>query len=161
MHTIRPAEAGDEDAIWSIIEPTLRAGATYPLPRDTSRADALSFWFGGSHDVFVAVNDNAILGTYFICANKRGGGDHVANCGYISAAGAQGKGVGRAMLEHSLECAKTRGYRAMQFNFVVASNTRAVKTWQAYGFDIVGTLPAAFRHPELGFVDALVMFKVL
>ena len=150
MHTIRPAEAGDEDAIWSVLEPTLRAGHTYPFPRDISREDALSFWFGGLHEVFVASGDNSILGTYFLCPNQRGGGDHVANCGYVSAADAQGKGIGRAMLEHSLDHARVRGFRAMQFNFVVASNSRAVKTWQAYGFDVVGTLPSGVPASRTG-----------
>lgn len=90
-----------------------------------------------------------------------GGGAHVANCGYVTSPDAQGKGVGRAMLEHSLEQARARGFLAMQFNFVVSTNERAVKTWQAYGFEIVGRLPSAFEHPRLGFVDALVMYKRL
>ena len=111
--------------------------------------------------MFVAERDGAVLGTYFLCANQSGGGDHVANCGYMTSPAAQGIGVGRAMLEHSLERARSRGFRAMQFNFVVSTNERAVRIWQTYGFEVVGRLPSAFRHPQLGFVDALVMYKQL
>jgi len=158
---IRQATAGDRDTIWSILEPTIRAGETYTLPRDLSRDDALAFWFSHGHDTFVAVSGEATLGTYFLRENYGGGGSHVANCGYMTRAGTEGRGVGRAMLEHSLAHARARGFRAMQFNFVVSTNERAVRTWQAYGFEIVGRLPKAFAHPRLGLVDALVMFKIL
>jgi ribosomal protein S18 acetylase RimI-like enzyme len=158
---IRRARAGDRDAIWAILAPVIRAGETYALPRNMSKRDALEYWHRKGHEVFVAEDSMRILGTYFLHANQMGGGAHVANCGYITSQDAQGKGVGRAMLEHSLERAMERGFRAMQFNFVVSTNERAVRTWEAYGFEIVGTLPAAFEHPRLGFVDALVMHKQL
>jgi ribosomal protein S18 acetylase RimI-like enzyme len=90
-----------------------------------------------------------------------GGGSHVANCGYVSAIWAPGRGVARAMCAHSLEYAKRAGFRAMQFNFVLSSNERAVRLWQSFGFAIVGRLPGAFLHPHLGYVDALVMHRPL
>jgi ribosomal protein S18 acetylase RimI-like enzyme len=158
---IRPADAIDQDAIWGILEPVLRAGETYTQPRDISRDDALAYWFRDDHEVFVAERNREILGTYFLCANQGGGGSHVANCGYITSPAAQSRGVGRAMLEHSLDHARRRGFRAMQFNFVIGTNERAVRTWQAYGFEIVGRLPSAFNHPKHGLVDALVMYKQL
>ncbi|HET6957135.1 MAG TPA: N-acetyltransferase [Vicinamibacterales bacterium] len=161
MPVIRRARANDGDAIWTILKPMVRAGETYTLPRNMSRRDALEYWQRKGHDVFVAEESKRILGTYFLQANQMGGGAHVANCGYVTSPDAQGTGVGRAMLEHSLEHARARGFLAMQFNFVVSTNERAVKTWQAYGFEIVGRLPAAFEHPRLGFVDALVMYKRL
>jgi ribosomal protein S18 acetylase RimI-like enzyme len=138
-----------------------RAGETYPIPRDVSRADALAYWRTPGHAVFVAEAGGAIVGTYYLRANNRGGGAHVANCGYMTAPGATGRGVARAMCAHSLEVARERGFRAMQFNFVIASNERAVRLWQACGFAIVGTLPGAFAHPTRGFVDAYVMFRTL
>src|SRR5262249_23099028 len=144
---IRPARADDQDAVWAILEPVFRAGETYTQPRDISRDDALAYWLRADHEVFVAEDDGAIPGTYFLCANQAGGGSHVANCGYITSPAAQGRGIARAMLEHSLAHARARGFRAMQFNFVVSTNERAVKTWQAYGFEIVGRLPQAFHHP--------------
>jgi L-amino acid N-acyltransferase YncA len=157
---MRTARANDSDAIWAILEPVIRAGETYTLPRDMNR-EALAFWFATGHEVFVAEDEGIVVGTYFLRANQAGGGSHVANCGYITAAGESGKGVGRAMCAHSLEYAKGRGFRAMQFNFVVSTNERAVRLWQSFGFEIVGRLPGAFHHPTRGFVDAFVMYRQL
>ncbi|MBB6094678.1 GNAT superfamily N-acetyltransferase [Povalibacter uvarum] len=161
MPTIRSAHSSDADAIWEIIEPVVRAGETYTLPRDMTREDALAYWFAAAHEPFVALDGGKVLGAYFIQANQGGGGAHVANCGYMTHSAAQGKGIARAMLEHSLQRARERGFRAMQFNFVVSTNERAVKTWLSHGFEIVGRLPGAFNHPRFGFVDALVMYKQL
>ena len=151
----------DADSIWAILEPTIRAGETYTLPRDMAGNDALDYWFTSSHEVFVAEQAAEILGTYFLQANQQGGGSHVANCGYITAPWATGRGVARAMCAHSLDRARERGFRAMQFNFVVSTNQRAVALWQSFGFEIVGRLPGAFQHPSAGFVDALVMYRSL
>lgn len=159
--SIRPAATSDRPAIWSILEPVFRAGETYAVPRDISEAAALDYWFAAGHEVFVACMDERILGTYFLRPNQRGGGAHVANCGYITATDATGRGVARAMCEHSLQQARAQGFLAMQFNFVVSSNERAVRLWQSLGFAIVGRLTQAFRHPVLGLVDALVMYRML
>jgi len=161
MTTIRPATDADKPAIWSILKPVIRAGETYALPRDIEEAEAMAFWFGRNNETFVATENGEIVGTYFLRPNQAGGGDHVANCGYVTAAKAQGRGVGRHMLEHSLAGAKERGFRAMQFNFVVSTNERAIGIWKANGFGEVGRLPLAFRHPTLGLVDALVMYRQL
>lgn len=158
---VRPATPDDDDAIWRILEPTLRAGETYPIPRDVSRAEALAYWHGGGQAVFVAEDGGDIVGTYYLRANNRGGGAHVANCGYMVAPTAQGRGVAQAMCAHSLERARERGFAAMQFNFVISSNTRAVALWQRCGFEIVGRLPGVFAHPRLGPVDAYVMHRAL
>lgn len=161
MLTVRAARAGDADAIWTILEPTIRAGDTYTLPREMSREAALAFWFASGHEVFVAEENGGLVGTYFLRANQAGGGSHVANCGYVTAAHAAGKGVARAMCGHSLEQAKSRGFRAMQFNFVVSSNERAVRLWKSFGFEIIGRLPEAFRHPSGNYADAYVMYRFL
>ena len=159
---IRPAcRDADAAAVWAILEPTVRAGETYTLPTDISRDDALAYWFAPQREVFVAEHDAQILGTYFLHPNQQGGGSHVANCGYVTAAWATGRGVARAMCVHSLERARSRGFSAMQFNFVVSTNERAIALWQSVGFRIVGRLPGAFRHPTAGFVDALVMYRSL
>lgn len=158
---IRPAEPADADAIWAILEPIIRAGETYTLPTTLTRQEALAFWLAPAHEVFVAVSSHGILGTYFLRPNQPGGGAHVANCGYMTAPAATGQGVASAMCAHSLRHAAARGYRAMQFNFVVSTNERAVRLWQRFGFEIAGRLPGAFRHPALGFVDAYVMFRRL
>ena len=161
MLTVREARADDADAIWTILEPMIRAGDTYTLPREMSREAALAFWFASGHEVFVAEEDGSVVGTYFLRANQAGGGSHVANCGYVTAAHAAGKGVARAMCAHSLEHAKSRGFRAMQFNFVVRSNERAVRLWKSLGFEIIGRLPEAFRHPSGNYADAYVMYRLL
>jgi ribosomal protein S18 acetylase RimI-like enzyme len=158
---IRPAAAADDDALWRILEPVFRAGETYPIPRDVSRAEALAYWHTSGHAVFVAEDEGWIVGTYYLRANNRGGGAHVANCGYMVAADAMGRGVARGMCAHSLARARERGFAAMQFNFVIASNERAVRLWQSCGFAVVGRLPGAFRHPRLGDVDAYVMHRTL
>jgi ribosomal protein S18 acetylase RimI-like enzyme len=158
---IRPAEKRDEDAIWAVIEPTIRAGETYTLDRDLSREDALAYWMGPDRETFVAEDDGLALGTYYIRPNQEGGGRHVCNCGYMTAPHASGRGVARRMHEHSLEHARARGFRAMQFNFVVSANERAVRLWQSLGFETVGRLPGAFLHPTRGYVDALVMYRTL
>jgi len=161
MVRIRPAEPEDADAIWAILEPVIRGGETYALPRDMSRADAFSFWFAQSHQVFVAESGGEVVGTYFLRPNQLGGGSHVSNCGYITASAASGKGVAMAMCAHSLDHARNRGFRAMQFNFVVSSNDRAVRLWRRFNFEIVGRLPGAFLHPVHGYVDVYVMYRDL
>ena len=159
--SIRPATPAADDAIWAILEPTFRAGETYPIARDVSRAEALAYWRNAGHVVFVAEDAGQIVGTYYLRANNRGGGAHVANCGYIVAPDAVGRGVARAMCEQSMAQARERCFTAMQFNFVIASNDRAVRLWQSCGFAIVGTLPGTFEHPTRGFVDAYVMYRKL
>jgi L-amino acid N-acyltransferase YncA len=161
MVNIRSATFDDADAIWRILEPVLRAGETYTLPRDFDRAEALTYWFAGGNQVFVAEEDGNVLGTYYLRANQRGGGSHVCNCGYMTADHATGRGIARTMCLHSKEQARQSGFRAMQFNFVVSTNERAVKLWQSLGFEVVGRLPLAFQHPTKGFVDAFVMFAPL
>jgi RimJ/RimL family protein N-acetyltransferase len=158
---LRPAGFSDADAIWSILEPTIRAGETYTLPRDMDREQALAYWFSSGHTVFIAEKGGEVLGTYYLRANQRGGGGHVGNCGYMTASRASGRGVATAMCAHSLEYARSVGFRAMQFNFVVSSNLPAIHLWQKFGFATVGRLPGAFLHPSLGYVDALVMYHTL
>jgi ribosomal protein S18 acetylase RimI-like enzyme len=157
--TIRPAVQPDEESIWRVIEPVFRVGETYPLPRDISRFDALTYWRAPGHEVFVAEERGQIVGTYYLRSNNLGGGSHVANCGYIVATDASRRGVARTMCADSLERARERGFTAMQFNFVISSNERAVRLWQSCGFAIVGTLPGAFAHPTRGLVDAYLMYR--
>jgi RimJ/RimL family protein N-acetyltransferase len=162
---IRPALPTDRDAIWSVIEPVIRAGDTYTLAPNLSKDEALAYWFSPAHEAFVAEDllegKQTIVGTYYLRANQQGGGSHVANCGYITAPNATGKGIASAMCAHSLDRARARKFKAMQFNFVVSTNDRAVRLWQKHGFQTVGTLPKAFLHPQQGYVDAYVMFRAL
>lgn len=160
--TIRRAGREDSDAVWAILEPVIRAGETYPLPRDMTRKAALAYWLSSLHQTYVAEDtDGAALGTYYLRPNNSGGGAHIANCGYMVAQNAQGKGVARRMCAHSLEEARKAGFRGMQYNFVISSNTRAIALWERMGFDTLGRLPKVFDHPTQRYVDALVMFQDL
>jgi L-amino acid N-acyltransferase YncA len=158
---IRPAQENDRAAIWAIIAPIIRAGETYTLDRDMSEDAAIAYWMAPEKETFVADDDGVIVGTYYMRPNQGGGGKHVCNCGYMTSAATRGRGVARAMCEHSLAHARSRGYRAMQFNFVVATNDAAIHLWTSFGFKVVGRLPLAFAHPTEGCVDALVMFRSL
>jgi ribosomal protein S18 acetylase RimI-like enzyme len=159
---IRPARPEDDDAIWSILEPICTSGEVFCVAPGGGREPAFDYWFSGKgRQVFVAETEDGILGTSYLRPNQGGGGAHVANAGYATAPAAQGRGIARALLEHSLETARAAGFLAMQFNFVVATNTRAIATWEAAGFAVVGRLPGAFAHPRQGFVDALVMHRAL
>ncbi len=141
--------------------PVIRDGTTYALDRTMTDDAALAYWFAPAHDVFVTEDGGTVIGTYYCRANQAGGGSHVANCGYVTHPDAIGRGVARAMAMHSFDHARAAGFRAMQYNFVVATNTRAVALWRSLGFAEVGRLPGAFDHPVLGEVDALVLYRWL
>ena len=158
---IRPALPADTDGIWQILEPTIVLGEALPLPSNMSRQAALAYWQSPEHEVFVVEQVEAMVGSYFLAPNQAGGGDHVATATFVVSPPATGRGIAQAMCEHALARAKERGFLAMQFNFVVTSNERPIKLWQRAGFEIVGRLPQAFRHPSLGLVDVLVMHRPL
>ncbi len=159
---LRPARIGtDDDALWAMLEPVFRAGETYAIDREISRSAALDWWQGGTHRALIAQRGDAVLGSFYLCPNQQGGGAHVCNCGFVTARAAEGQGVARAMIVHALDLARAEGFLAMQFNCVVSTNTRAIALWEAHGFEIVGRLPGAFRHPRDGFVDAFVMYRRL
>lgn len=160
--SIREAQDSDWAAIWFVLEPVFRAGETYSFPRTIAESDARQAWIALPAATFVATDENGkILGTYYIKPNQPGQGAHVCNCGYVTVKEARGKGVASFMCCHSQEEAKRRNFRSMQFNLVVSSNGSAVRLWKQLGFHIVGTLPKAFNHPTLGYVDAHIMFKEL
>ena len=156
---IRSATDSDRDAIYEIFREVIAAGETYPIDPKISREAALGYWFKHSAHVCVAESGNRIVGSYTLHPNQAAGGAHVANAGFIVANDARGGGIGRAMGEHCFAEARRLGFRAMQFNFVVSTNKSAVKLWQDLGMKIVGTLPAAFRHPTRGYVDVYVMYQ--
>ena len=159
--TIRPATDADHDAIWAIMEPVIREGASYPLDPDLDRDGAFRYWFAPDKQVFVAGQDGMVLGTYYLKPNSTGLADHVANAGYMTHPDARGRGIARAMAEHSFAEAKRQGFHAMQFNLVIATNEVALRLWQKLDLQVVGRLPEAFRHKRQGYVDALVMYKLL
>lgn len=162
MIFIRPFSDADWPLLWPLLQSTFATGDTYAYAPDSAEPEIYESWVEMPLALFVACSaDNQILGAYTLKPNQPGLGGHVCNCGYVVAAKARGQGIATLMCEHSQAEAKARGFRAMQFNLVVSTNTVAVHLWQKLGFAIVGTLPGAFRHKTLGFVDAFVMFKPL
>lgn len=158
---ILPASSSHIEAVWRIFQEVIAAGDAYVFEAGTTREEFEAYWFAPQCHVQVALLDGEVVGSYIVKANQPGRGSHVANASYMTAAAARGKGIAGSMCEHSLRLAKSLGFRAMQFNIVVATNTVAVRLWQKHGFRITGTLPGAFRHEALGFVDAHVMFRGL
>ncbi len=162
MLTIRRAEAQDFEQIWPILQDIASYGEVFAWPRDVGREMARQLWMQSPQQITcVAEQGGRILGSYYVKPNQMGGGAHVCNAGYAVAEAARGQGLATAMCEHSQALARELGYMAMQFNFVVSSNEAAVRAWTRLGFATIGRLPEAFRHPRLGLVDALVMFKRL
>ena len=161
MLNIRLATKADRDAIWEIFHAVVASGDTYAFDPRISRENALAYWFRADTHAYVAAQDRHVVGTYILRPNQPGSGSHVANAAFMVAPTARGEGIGRAMSEHCLSEARRLGFRAMQFNFVVSTNESAIRLWQQLGFEIVGTLPGAFRHPEKGYVDVYVMFRSL
>jgi L-amino acid N-acyltransferase YncA len=161
MLNIRQATDTDRDAIWKIFHEVVSAGDTYVFDPNTSREDALAYWFRADTHTYVVEQDRQVVGTYVLRPNRPGLGAHVSNASFMVAPTARRLGAGRAMGEHCLSEARRLGFRAMQFNFVVSTNESAVHLWQDLGFKIVGTLPGAFRHSGKGYVDVYVMFRSL
>src|SRR5262245_17716953 len=159
---IRAATKADRNKIWNIFREIVAAGDTYALDQNISREDALTYWFAPETHTYVAEEPGVgLAGTYILRPNQSGGGSHVANAGFMVSASARGQGIGRAMAEHCLSEARRLGFRAMQFNYVISTNTAAIRLWQDLGFEIVGTLASAFHHPEKGYVDVYVMYRAL
>ena len=162
MMQIRALERDDWVASWRIIEPVFRSGESYVFSPEITEAEAYKVWVEVPSATYVAVDENDdVLGTYYIKPNQPALGSHICNCGYIVAPHAQGKGIASEMCEHSQREAITLGFQSMQYNLVVSTNETALLLWKRHGFEVIGTLPEAFRHPQLGFVDAFVMYKKL
>jgi len=158
---IREATASDFEGIWPIFQEIVSEGSSYAYPQNTTRQEAQKLWLELPLKTFVLEKNGKILATYYLKANQMGAGSHVSNCGYMVASTARGQGLASKLCVHSQALALELGFKAMQFNFVASTNVNAVALWQKLGFDIVGSLPKAFNHPQQGYVDAFVMYKWL
>ncbi|WP_438464666.1 GNAT family N-acetyltransferase [Marinomonas sp. PE14-40] len=151
----------DFKLFWPTFETIILAEQTYAFDSQMGYEEALQLWLKSPLKTYVFEEDGVILGSYYIKANAMGPSSHISNCGYMVSETARGKGIARKMCEHSQMVAKELGFTAMQFNSVVSTNKIAIKLWQALGFDIIGTIPKAYKHKELGLVDAYIMHKLL
>ena len=159
---IRPYESADWPQVWVLLEPVFRAGETFPHDPAITEEKARAAWVEQSQAVMVAVDPaGAVVGTYYLRPNSLALGAHVANAGYVVSQHCRRQGIGSRLCQHSLQAARRLGFRAMQFNLVVSTNSAGIRCWQRNGFQVVGTLPGAFRHRQLGYVDALVMIQAL
>jgi L-amino acid N-acyltransferase YncA len=157
--TIREATINDQEGVWEIFEQVIKTGDTYAFSPDTRKQDFPELWFAPGMKVYVAEENGKILGTYFIKPNQPALGSHIANCGYMVHPESRGRGLGKQLFDHSWIAAKELGYKGMQFNLVVSTNTIAVQLWLKQGFKIIGTVPKGFNHRKLGYVDAYIMFR--
>lgn len=157
----RKATLADRHALWQIIQPVIRQGGTYVFSPESDEDKIMGYWLGRDKHTYVAEIEGKIVGTFFIKDNQPDLGNHICNAGFIVDPNTTGQGIGRQMGLFALNEAKRLGYQAMQFNFVVSTNTHAVRLWQSLGFQVIGEVPDAYRHPELGFVSALVMYQKL
>lgn len=157
----RRAGPRDEELLWEIIRPIIRAGGTYVFDPASSRESMMSYWLGSDKNTYVAEGDEEILGTFYIKANQPDLGNHICNAGFMVLDKVAGRGIGKAMGRFALEEAKRLGYLGMQFNFVIKTNEKAVNLWKSLGFKVIGEIPEAYRHPKLGLVPALIMYQKL
>ena len=161
MAEIRKAVEEDKPAVWSIIKAVIAGGDTYVFNPETPEDEMLAYWFSPEKHVYVAEDDGKILGTYWLKSNQPGLGDHIGNGAYMVSPDAKGKGIGKLMALHSLDEGKRIGYHAIQFNFVVKSNTAAVNLWKSVGFEVIGEIPDAIRHSQHGLTNAYIMYRKL
>jgi ribosomal protein S18 acetylase RimI-like enzyme len=159
--TIRVASKEDAEGLWNILEPVIRKGGTYVFSLDKSKESMMGYWMGAGKTTFVVERGGELVGTFYLKSNQEGLGDHICNAGFVVAPEAEGQGLGRWMGTIALEEARIRGYLAMQFNFVIKSNQPAVHLWKSLGFSVLGEIPEAYRHPQLGLVSALIFYKKL
>ena len=159
---IREAAAVDWPAIWPILRAIAAAGETYTWPVDITEEAGRAVWMKAPPGrTFVAIDEGVLVGTAYLKPNQDGNGSHVANAAFLVDPARSGRGVARALCDRVLAEAKRDGYRAMQFNAVVEANTRAVALWRSYGFEVLATIPEAFRHPVHGYVGLHVMYRTL
>ncbi|MDK1289375.1 GNAT family N-acetyltransferase [Pseudoalteromonas umbrosa] len=158
---IREMTQQDFVTFWPVFKEIILQQETYAYHPNMSQEEAYQIWCAQPLKAFVYVENKQVLGTYYIKANAMGPSDHICNCGYMVSPKARGKGLARKLCEHSQLQAVALGFKAMQFNSVVSSNEIAVSLWKKLGYEVIGTIPNAYRHPHLGFVDSYIMYKWL
>jgi L-amino acid N-acyltransferase YncA len=156
---IRPATDDDWPRIWPFFQQTVDAGETYAYPDGLTLETARDLWMERPPGRTVVLEEEGtILGSAKMGPNRPGRGDHVGTASFMVAPEARGRGVGRAMAEDVVRWHREQGYRGIQFNAVVETNVAAVRLWQALGFEIIGTVPGAFRSATQGEVGLHVMY---
>lgn len=158
---IRKASFKDYDQVWEIFQTVIQTGDTYVFHPDTPKEELQKHWFASYMDTYICDDHGKIVGTYILKPNQIDTGAHIANASYMVHPKHHGKGIGKALCTHSIQEAISKEYLGIQFNLVVSTNTRAVRLWQHFGFNIIGTIPNGFKHKTLGYVDAHIMYLTL
>jgi len=158
---IREMTKSDFEVFWATFSEVIQAQETYAFEPDMTFEQAYALWCETPLKTYVFVENDTVLGSYYIKANGMGPSSHICNCGYMVSTQARGKGIARKLCEHSQQIALELGFEAMQFNSVVSTNTVAVQLWEKLGYQIIGTIPKAYKHGKLGYVDCYVMYKWL
>ncbi len=159
--SIRPAGEADLERVWKMFKIVIDEGIYYPYDEKSTRAEIEHTWINLNNPIVVTEENGNITGAYILRYNQPGYGNHIVNAAYMVDPRYRGRNVGKALGEHSIRYARELGYYAMQFNYVVSTNTAAVRLWQKLGFEIIGTVPGGFRHRALGLVDVYIMFLKL
>lgn len=158
---IREISKLEFESFWPTFSSIIQEQETYAFDPNMTLEEAFSIWCKTPLKSYAFVENDVVLGAYYIKPNAVGPSNHICNCGYMVASVARGKGIARKMCEHSQQSAIQLGFKAMQFNSVVSTNEIAVNLWKKLGFEVVGTIPKAYRHNHLGYVDSFVMYKWL
>ena len=156
--TVRKATSLDRQGLWELIEPILRKGGTYVFSPEKTQSEMMDYWLNSDKQTYVLVEEGRIMATFYLKPNQPDLGNHICNAGFMVSTAIWGKGIGRKLGIYALEEARRQGFRAMQFNFVIKTNERAIKLWESLGFQVIGEVPSAYRHPQLGDVPALIMY---
>jgi ribosomal protein S18 acetylase RimI-like enzyme len=149
------------EGLWQLCQELIADGTTYVFLPDATREEVIDYWFPDPGSTFLATLDGEPVGCYLLRPNQPGRGSHVANASYFVSSKARGQGLGRKLAEHSMEQAELIGFKAMQFNLVIETNSGAIRLWESLGFQTIGVIPKAFDHAELGLVDARIMHREL
>ena len=156
------ATAEDFAAVKEIFLHVVDEGETYSYERDELTDEWIrNYWLKKTVTTLVARIDGKVVGVCAIRLNRTGRGNHIANASYIVHHDHRGIGIGHALGHESLKMAKEKGFKAMQFNYVVSTNAKAVALWQSLGFSIIGTMPQGYRHARHGLVDVYMMHRFL
>lgn len=157
----RLATKGDTKALWEIFHEVGKGGDTFAHTRETTKEEFEEYWLAKNTRTYVVEFEGNAAATFIILQNRMGRGSHVANGAFMVHPKFHGKGIGKTMGNYAIEEAKRLGYQAMQFNFVISTNTAATNLWKSLDFNVIGTVPKGFNHAKLGMVDVLILHRFL